>query len=278
MTRTMLTLLLCLGVALAATPARAAPTPYAVDSKIKDQLAVFHDRQGHYLVLPKRPPVPPGKRLSASNKIFFKRLAKYVFYGDGKKLYRQITPSKSVNNANYSFSVLDPRVPYLGHSSFVFRKGKASFKCIRRRTPLTPLAAPAARKLLAKAKFFDLFWRRAAFALARNSRGRYFYVDRVSYPHGPLRGFRVFSGMRGKMKRLRMKNVVNDPVGQIFITRRGKLRLVLSKGRKQATWIRGRRRTPLTLVNVRPAAARRLIYHDLGVYFGKRFERPCDDW
>ena len=53
------------------------------------------------------------------------------------------------------------------------------------------------------------------------------------------------------MKRLRMKNIVSDDRGEIFITNRGQLRLVLDKPSEQkgtATWIRGRRRTPLVRI------------------------------
>ena len=77
------------------------------------------------------------------------------------------------------------------------------------------------------------------------------------------------------MKRARMKNVVNDPSGQIFITNKGRLRLITGKA---ATWLLGKRKkVKLTRVSLRTTATTVMIYKQLGVYLGRPLHRPCDD-
>ena len=132
-------------------------------------------------------------------------------------------------------------------------------------------------------KLVDIFWNRIPHSLARDSDGRYYYVDRLagqdqSYGY---RGFRVFVGMRGQMKRMKMKNVVSDPSGEIFITTKGKLKLILeNKGNikdSKVFWVSGKETTELTKVDVGLIKTRVMIYRQLGVYLGQPLHLPCDD-
>ena len=90
-----------------------------------------------------------------------------------------------------------------------------------------------------------------------------------------LRGrtdFRVYIGRRGKLRMQAMVDVISDSEGEVFATKRGKLRLVVGKG--EALWIRGRRQTRLTQVSVKENLP--MIYQELGPYWGKPLYTPCD--
>jgi hypothetical protein len=248
------------------------PPPEAVDiSKVKDKMQVFHDGKGHYIVVVSPKVLKLGKA------------KQHTFYGDGKVFYRQPVQSAGRNGDDFSYSIYDPRTLYLANSAFDVRRGKPRYICDKRRTPFERLPADKAAAMLGQAKFFDVFWTRVPHALARDDRGTYYYVDRLAEDEQRglgKRGFRVFRGMRGGMRRLRMKNVVSDVKGEVFTTNRGKLRLIVEReGRKEtnAQWIAGKRRVQLTPVPVGSPQTRMMIYRELGVYTGIRLQRPCDD-
>jgi hypothetical protein len=79
------------------------------------------------------------------------------------------------------------------------------------------------------------------------------------------------------MKRLPLKNVVDDSEGSIFATKDGVLRLITTD-RKNHTqvfkWVVGGREALLTDVPVRENEP--LIYLDLGPYGGQPLGTPCD--
>lgn len=108
-------------------------------------------------------------------------------------------------------------------------------------------------------------------ALARDKRGVYYYVDRSSLK-GQAKDFRVYVGKRGKLRRQKMVDVVSDSEGEIFATKRGKLRLFV--GKSEALWIVKRRKKKLTRVPI--ADNLPMIYKELGVYWGKKLYTPCD--
>ena len=122
------------------------------------------------------------------------------------------------------------------------------------------------------ATFYGARWKYRAYALARDTSGRYYYVDRPREPEGSL-AFRLFVGPRGNMKPQKMTNVVSDSEGDIFATKTGSLRLILDK--HETTWVQGKRKTPLVTLPLDQNAA--LIYTDLGPYTGQRLGTPCDD-
>ncbi len=88
------------------------------------------------------------------------------------------------------------------------------------------------------------------------------------------RDFRIWRGLHGKMKRLKMKNVALDSEGSVFSTARGDLRLVLSEP-GVATWAAGHRHTRLKVLPIRRNLS--VIFSELGVYFGQQLGTPCDD-
>jgi hypothetical protein len=269
-------LVVCVGPGVAAKgpagpPPVPPPKPYDI-SKFKDKLQVLHDGKEHYFVLLD---IEHGS-LSKVKDAFF--------YGDGKTFYRQYSPSGGRNKKDYSFTVGDPRVLYPARSIFEAKKGVLTFTCEKRETVLQPLERDKAVAMLDQAKFYDVYWTRTAHALARDDRGNYYYVDRLvadDYTGSGHRGFRVFRGMRGKMRQLRMKNVVSDVKGEIFTTNRGQLRLIIPRGgtpgEGKGLWIAGKRRVNLTAIPVRDLRTRVMIYRELGAYTGLKLHKPCDD-
>jgi hypothetical protein len=171
-------------------------------------------------------------------------------------------------------------VPY-GQAGFNLLDGKYVSSCGPRETEFKPVPEPEAAKLLAAAKLYEHHWHRRAHVLARDDRGRYFYIDR-SNASPDAQGFRVYAGPKGSLTPLRMTNVVSDSYGEIFTTRDGQLRLVLNRSKEDTgdvkrdyTWVSGKTTTRLLSVPVDENGP--LIYNDLGVYAGQRLGTPCDD-
>jgi hypothetical protein len=259
-------LALLLGCAFGAT-ARAAPAagkaaapgagPEPVDvSAVKDKLKVLTDGKKHYVAL-----VP------------FDSSYTHVYYGDGKSFHGQrVRGGQSQGTESYSFNFWEPRVKRSYQADVSLKDGKYTVQCEERITEMKPLPDDEAAKLIAGATFTKPLWQYRAYALARDERGTYYYVDRRREPEGSM-DFRLYAGPRGQMKRLQMTNVVSDSGGDIFSTRSGELRLILD--RNESLWLKGGKRTKLTAVPVEDNAV--LIYTDLGAYMGQRLGTPCDD-
>jgi hypothetical protein len=257
----MLALALALAIGLPAASAKAppaAPAPPTVDvSAFKDKLEILHDGKRHYVAL-----VP-----------FEEGGWKHVFYGDGKSFYLlRIIGTGSTGREAFDLTFWEPRVKARYQASLELKNGKYEALCDTRKTELQPLPRDEADKLIAGAKFYEALWRFRAFALARDDKGTYYFVDRQREPEDSL-NFRLYSGQRGSLKPLKMVNVVSDSEGQIFSTKAGDLRLVLD--RKEAAWVKGKSRTTLTPLPIEDNA--QLIYTDLGAYTGQRLGTPCDD-
>jgi hypothetical protein len=167
---------------------------------------------------------------------------------------------------------VDPRHPAGAARVFQFAKAAYSVTCGDRVTALSALEDGAARTLLASARFQGSPRKRRAYALARDDRGRYYFVDTGRTPE-TAKAFRLYAGPKGSLKLQAMTNVVSDSEGDIFSTKSGSLRLVLSK--KESTWVEKDKKTPLTIVPVEDNLP--MIYGELGVYLGERLGTPCDD-
>ncbi len=246
-------------VLVAPAVARAADDTVDV-SEYKDKLKVVTDGKGHYLTLM---PFTIGDGPDTG----------YLFYGDGKTFWAQRRYS-GFRNGDEAFdnAFWEPRVASGYQASFGYKDKKWTVQCGERVTELKPLDKPEADKLLADAKFMKPRWTRKAYALARDNSGTYYFVDRMREPEDS-KDFRVFRGPKGGLKPQKMVNVVNDSEGDIFITKAGKLRLVLDK--HETTWIEGGKQTKLTPLDVGDNHV--MIYSDLGVYAGQKLGTPCDD-
>jgi hypothetical protein len=204
-----------------------------------------------------------------------------VAYGDGKRFF--YNKHNRWISENWFF---DPRQWNPGYNSSFrgvdlrsysrvnpdHKKNKCTLTCGKREIALELLDGDAKGKVLEAASYVPGPHQREAYAMARNRKGVYYYVDRGTTPE-TRKDFRVYVGRRGRMKRQQMKDIVSDSEGDIFSTKRGKLRLVL--GKEQALWIGGRRSTKLLWVPVRSNL--KMIYNELGVYLGVRLGVPCDD-
>ena len=242
------------GSASAAPPEPKAPP--ADVSTVKDKLIALHDGKKHVLV------VEP-----------FAASWDHAYWGDGKTFHAlRIGSSSASGNESWSFTFWEPRVAARYQASVSFKAGTYELECDGRKTRFEPLPEAESRAMIAAAAFFQPRWRFRAYALARDDRGTYYYVDRQREPEDSM-FFRLFVGPRGKLKPLPMTNVVSDSEGDIFATRSGELRLILDK--RESTWVKGKART--TLVSLPVEDNVKLIYGDLGVYTGQRLGTPCDD-
>ncbi|MEM1025599.1 MAG: hypothetical protein AAGJ19_18090 [Myxococcota bacterium] len=146
-----------------------------------------------------------------------------------------------------------------------------SLTCGTEQKALQLMTAEEKRSFFASASFEPLPSPREAYALARDRRGRYYYVDRGASAETE-RDFRLYIGRPGRLVRQKMKDIVSDSKGEIFESRNGKLRLLLAK--EEAEWISAGRRRRLTRVPV--SENYELIYGRLGVYLGTPLYSPCD--
>lgn len=265
------------GVAAAKGPP-IVPPPKVVDiSAVRGQLDVLTDGKGHYIATR----LPPAVKATKVKEHFY-------YSADGKTFYQQSIPSIGGGRTFVGAAVKDPRAFYGTNSHFKYRDEKASFKCDDRNTKLTALTHDKGQALLKKAKFYGVYWTRVPHALARDDDGNYYYVDRLGGRDAMVlgyRGFRVFVGPRGKMKQIKMKNMVSDPRGEVFITKSGKLRMILTNSRhnpkrEKAVWLTGRKdrkQTDLVTVSVSHPRTKLMIFRELGVYQGLKLHKPCDD-
>ena len=234
-------------------------------SAIKDQLLVLTDGDGRYLAV-----------------YIDQSVDSQVFYSeDGKTFYRVWERGGGLESSTGRFSEAfwSPRVV----RAEVIRKpaqkgGTPQWVLLCAKTwqhedeqPLTELPEADARKIIDHATFRPPFWKRQPHFLARDDAGNYYYVDRLRDDQGG-KGYRLFRGPKGSMKELSMTNVVADSVGEIFATKKGELRFVVTNG--QAKWVFGSKSMELTKVPVDDNVV--LIYADLGVYLGS-LGMPCDD-
>jgi hypothetical protein len=263
-----LALVLC--ALLGGSAARAEEHPAYDVGAVRDALRLLHDGKGHYVAL-----VPLARCLPATDKLKNDKIAA-VFYGDGKVFYHLRSTGGGAECGKTRpvtyYTMWEPRIPRRADTQIVLRDGKHHVTCGDRRTELKPVPEAEGRDRIAKAKFLTQLWRRTEYALLRDERGTYYFVDVLGEAR-PGRDHRLFVGPRGNLKLQRMKNVVSDSEGDIFATQKGELRLVLS--RDEAFWIAGKKRTKLVKAPV--ADNQQLIYADLGPYVGERLGTPCDD-
>ncbi len=163
-------------------------------------------------------------------------------------------------------------------------EGSCELTCGERKSEWTLLSPEDARTVIAGAESRPAPFDREPYALARDRRGIYYYVDRGNTPE-TRRDFHVFRGRRGRMEQLQMTDIVSDSEGEIFATASGSLRLLVDSDDGAAEteenegvgahWIE--RNRPKELRRIPVAENYKLIMEELGVYLGERFELPCDD-
>lgn len=239
----------------ATPPAQRAELPEAADiTAYRSELRAVTDGAGHYVI--------------------YKSTDAYsgpMFYGDGKQMFEmRIFSGSAEGDIKFSATFWEPRLPY-ARSSFDFAEGKFSVSCHERVTNFTRVDSTQENELIANAQYYKTRWRRAAYALARDDSGSYFYVDKLR--EGPATDFRLYFGQRGRMKLQKMTNLVNDSAGDIFSTKAGDFRVVLDK--HESKWVQRKHEKKLQLLPIESNV--QLIYTELGVYDGLKLGTPCDD-
>ena len=232
-------------------------------SAIKDTMVILTDGEGRTLAV--------STESSSYDQAFYSE--------DGKTFYQLRVRGGGINGGTGEWNVTlwSPRVDVAEIARKAFKAGETpqwALTCKRDwddndEEPLTALPAADAKKIIEHATFRPPFWDRQAHFLARDDAGNYYYVDRL---RSGGKGFRLFRGPKGSMKEMAMTNVVSDSVGEIFTTKKGELRFVVTDG--QAKWVFGSKSMELTKVPVEDNVP--LIYGDLGVYLGT-LGTPCDD-
>lgn len=207
-----------------------------------------------------------------------------LYYGDGKQFVEVAESHGSTSSqsfleprffnktANPSFRGIDWRV--YSHVELDAKQKTCALQCGEREIALTVMEGEKARELLRKAAYAPSPQKYVPYALLRDSRGTYYYVDRGFQP-SESKSFRVFIGPRGDLKPQKMTNVVSDSEGEIFSTKKGDLRLVLDK-QLTPMWIETTKKS-VELRTVPVSENLPLIYNELGVYTGARLGTPCDD-
>jgi hypothetical protein len=233
----------------------------SVDIEIyRHKMRVLGDGKGHYLALMPFT-ISDGPDTG------------WLFYGDGKTMYAQRRfGGGRVGNSSFENIFWDPRATAPYQAQLALRDGTYTVTCDDRKTELVRLAPAEAQPILEGAAWKKPRWNRRAYALARDNAGTYYFVDRAREPPGS-KDFRVFRGPKGAVKPQKMVNVVSDSEGDIFITKAGKLRLVLDK--HESTWVEGKKAVKLTPLDV--GDNHQLVYSELGVYAGEPLGTPCDD-
>lgn len=225
----------------------------------RDRMLIVSDGKGHYVA------VVPFARGDDS---------KLTFYSpDGKSFYRlRIRGSGMSGKESWDQTFSEPRYLEGYKASLSWRDNKYTVQCDDRITELSPLGADDTKAVFAGATFLKARFKKYPYGLARDDKGVYYYVDRDLEPQGN-KNFRLFVGPKGNLKLTKLVNVVSDSEGDIFATKKGELRLVLSKN--DAQWIKGKARTVLTSVPVGDNMP--MIFSELGVYAGEPLGTPCDD-
>jgi hypothetical protein len=168
------------------------------------------------------------------------------------------------------FRYWDPRVD----ADWTLTDGKYFVGCGEKKTEFRQIAGTEESKLLDSPIWKKVKWRHVAYSLARDDEGRYYYVDQQREPANS-KIFRVWIGPKGNLELQKMKNVVSDSGGDIFVTENGDLRLVLDKTPREIEWVQKQAKTVLKHLDVEANLV--LIYSELGVYANETLGTPCDD-
>lgn len=265
-TAALLSFLALPGLAHADAAPQPSPRLPAIDAKALLKTYVCTDGKSHYIGL-----TPDEARMYQ------------MYYGDGKHMTIVLhDPSAAVGGLDFQ----DARFPaptsnadfrgidWRNYSSVAFDKAAntCSLTCGTKKTPLTVMPREQGQQLMSSAELEPSPRTREPYALARDERGVYYYVDRGISPE--LRqSYRVWVGKKGELKLQKMKDIAADSEGEVFSTASGDLRFIT--GSSEYTWVKGKQRAKLTKLPVEPNLG--LIYNTLGMYTGQRLGTPCDD-
>ncbi|MEO6952556.1 MAG: hypothetical protein ABI321_12130 [Polyangia bacterium] len=252
------------GLALADPPA-ADPAP--VSAKAMSKTFVCTDGKSRYIAV-----VPDPRSMYQ------------LYYGDGKSM---TIVTQDPSNMIGGLDFLDPRfqnptanpdfrgIDWRNASQVEFDKdaNTCSLRCGDRKQQLTLMPRAEGQQLFSAAKLLANPRTREPYALARDDRGIYYYVDR-GVAKELRQSYRVWVGKKGDLKLQKMKDIAADSAGEVFSTASGDLRFIT--GTSEYTWVKGAQHSKLTKLPIEQNL--NLIYNTLGIYAGQRLGTPCDDF
>ncbi|MCL2625394.1 MAG: hypothetical protein FWD46_01070 [Cystobacterineae bacterium] len=262
----------CLAVFAQAVPPKAKEVlkPYEGTETFRSKLLLLTDGKGHYLALSRAEEKPT--QLPA-------------FWGDGKIFFRQEAWEgsqeylKEKEDGAYVFVTFDitfwePRTQWGENAIMKTREDGVYVMCGRgRKIPLQLVPAEEAKAIVESAEFYERRFRRTPHLIVRDDKGVYYYVDKSSLEGE--KDFQFFIGQRGRFKKAKLQNIVQDSGGEVFATPNGSLRMVI--GKSEVYWVQGKKRQQLIKIAVAPNIDLPFVWNDLGMYANKKMDTPCDD-
>jgi len=245
-------------VAVAKTESGGADEPVEVPAEVQKKLVLITDGKGHYVAV-------AGYDHSEDG----------FFAGDGKSFWLQRTIGGGAEgDIKFNLVFWDPRIPAAYQRAIDLQDGKYSLQCGDKKVPYQVVPKGQADGMLKKAKFFKPRWKRAALALARDDAGNYFVVDGAREDNDETRKPRLFTGPRGALREVPLRDTVSDAKGMILISESGRLR-VPPQG-EEAEWTDGKGGAlKLTRLEIGPREGK-LIYKELGIYKDDPLRTACD--
>jgi hypothetical protein len=253
----------CGGAAAHPAGGGGAPAGAKVDiTPVRDALSVYSDGKSHYVAL-----IEPDPEQKPPEDLRF-------FYGDGKAFHAVPLYSYSSDGLKFEIGFNDARIPASPAGSVTREQGKVKLSCYGTDVDLQKLDDAAAKTMLGGATFYPNRTKWHPLALVKDG-DKYLYVDISA---GEERKYRVFSGKKGSMREIAVKDSKYDE-------RENKFSFLTSEGTLVATrdddvktgyalglaW-EGKKPVFTTLER---AENWRLIFEGLGIYDG-RSPTPCD--
>jgi hypothetical protein len=229
-----------------------------------ERTAVCSDGKGHFVGV--RPRHTTGEELFFGTAKELRRVRESPWGISGHWFFE---PREFNPNNNPSFRGTDLR--YFSHLNIDRDAGTCAVVCGERRVPMKLLAHEVVRDMLDKIEIGDPLPIRRPYALARDRRGTYYFVDTGEEAHSQT--FRLLAGPKGALVEIEMVNIASDSHGDVFSTESGSLRLVLEKN--ESFWVKKGKTEKL--LNVPLQENWGVIYNDLGVYKGQPLGTPCDE-
>ncbi|HEY8210035.1 MAG TPA: hypothetical protein VIG99_21265 [Myxococcaceae bacterium] len=232
--------------------------PAEVKEGLRKKLVLITDGKGHYVAV-------AGYEHSEDG----------FFAGDGKSFWLQrVIGSGAEGDIKFNMNFWDPRIPAAYQRAIDMDHGKYTMQCGDKEIPYQVVAKGEAESIMKKARFFKPRWRRAALAIARDDSGNYFVVDGAREDNDETRKPRLFTGPKGGMHEVPLRDTISDAKGMIVISEAGKLRIPPSGD--EAEWTDGRGAVlKLTKLELNPREAK-LIYKELGIYKDDPLRTACD--
>jgi len=241
------------------TESGGADEPDELSDEVQKKMVLITDGKGHYVAV-------AGYQFSEDG----------FFAGDGKSFWAQyVIGGGAEGDVKFNMVFWDPRIPAAYQRAIDFSDGKYTIQCGDKKVAYQLVPKAQAEPVLKKARFLKPRWRRRALALARDDSGNYFVVDGAREDNDETRKPRLFTGPKGGLREVPLRDAISDAKGMLLISEAGKLRL--SPGDAgDAEWTDGKGGVlKLTRLEIGPREGK-LIYKELGLYKDDPLRTACD--